>query len=315
MSLKHIELQYSNNINDSDVDSLNIYNDNELFLFSNLDKYNDENIDLVATVDQINNLMEYNKFKKNNNQGKYFPMPNMIPYNNNNFDINLDKINPGWNLLTSGLGIAYNTKEKTDYYSGAGVMLFQRHSHEAKYLSVILFSLNGNEYQDLGGSIDDNDYRDKYTLQTTAKREAIEESGGYLNIQFDLDRLINNKNLYIDVTNENKCLYRCYLVSIDSDIFDNDKFYNNVSLIKKLQFPSSWKEINNVKTFRLTDLYDSLENKENTKNNIYNIRGRTKNILHQLFKNEPLLEELNDNTSFVKKQINNKTHICSLMLL
>ena len=53
--------------------------------------------------------------------------------------------------------------------------------------SFILFESNG-AYQDLGGSIDPSDYQTGIPVSTAAKREALEESAGYLEIRMNLNQ-------------------------------------------------------------------------------------------------------------------------------
>lgn len=194
-----------------------------------------------------------------NEQDNYF-----VPDQNKSVDM-------GWNLISLGMrgvqgtqggplgnsrpGISYRTKTDLKYYSGAGLLIFERNYNSVgkNGHTVLLFSSKG-VYQDFGGMIDSNDFRSSNSLQLTAKRETLEESANYIDIQFNLDRLIGNVPMYVDVPH-NTTNYRCYAIGLDEDAFNIGSFVGNVDKIQKTPYlPDAWKEINGAQRFYLSDL-------------------------------------------------------------
>lgn len=164
--------------------------------------------------------------------------------------------------------LADNIDGCTKYYSGSGIMIFERkykNLNGREEVAVILFrsSLTG-EYEELGGSIDGNDYTGgNDTLINTAKREVKEESYNLFN--FDRVDIANmyrgiNKNMNVEknvikgIPGE---MYECYAICL-AENQNNDEWkqmyeYNKILINNNRLSTSCWKETNDMQRFFLSD--------------------------------------------------------------
>ena len=147
--------------------------------------------------------------------------------------------------------------------TGSGIIFFEC-DQDKNIFDVILFESNRNgksTYEDLGGKIDRKDINlfgsngKKFGHFNAAKREAKEESNGYLNI--DIELLYNLPNILIKNGKHN---YFSSYFCIDSNGFDTNDFLHNKKIISSLRgkIDDCWFETINVKRF-------SLNNKDNQK--------------------------------------------------
>jgi hypothetical protein len=183
-----------------------------------------------------------------------------------------------------------DNSSNTTNYSGAGVLIIENYYDNRKGRSepaILLFKSSTNsEYQELGGSVDTNLTSSLAVLQQTAKRELREESCNLFNIRAELDRKINEKNMFVDINTSNGSLYRCYVVGIEGMIFGEDVFDINCKLVKEQGAPSHWKETNDVKRFFISDLIKCITLKNNmclnADGNNCKIRQRTIDVLAKI---------------------------------
>ena len=218
---------------------------------------------------QMNNLLSSVNYSNKipNQQKKYIPLT-MNSLNHNGVD-NVSLIKTG----------SYNNT-----FTGAGVLLFERNNNSSKRC-VILFESNGS-YQDLGGSIHPSDYQTGIPVSTAAKREAFEETASYLEIRMNLNRVVNNTNIFTEIPT-NIPSYRCYAIGLEEGAFNIGKFMGNLHKLNLDSYtPSQFKEITQARRFYLTDIQNCINNKssqcqDTTGTNQY-IRERTINCLREL---------------------------------
>lgn len=195
-------------------------------------------------------------------------------------------------------------------YTGSGVLLLEL-NHKLNTVTVLLFRSNNYIFEDCGGKLEKNS---NLTLEENAKKELYEETSQLFNI----DSLNLNLFEYIDIENDNS-LYRCYIVCM-KNVYNNliDTFIQNQQILKKLNFPDSYFEMNLIQRFDLNDISKKINNNENVnlnENFLYGkavIRSRTYKILKHLLMNKSMLQKSVtksvqskivqlDNTNFVIK--------------
>lgn len=193
----------------------------------------------------------------------------------------------------------------TKYYSGSGIMIFERkykNLNGREELAVILFrsSLTG-EYEELGGSIDVSDWADHNTLINTAKREVKEESYNLFN--FDRVDIANmyrgiNKNMTVE-KNVTKGIpgeiYQCYAICLAENQNNNEwkqmYEYNKILINNNRLSTSCWRETNDMERFFLSDFMScsginvqgpiTMADSEGV---VRSISGRTRTCLNMMLK-------------------------------
>lgn len=218
------------------------------------------------------------------------------------FQQNTDQsITNGWSVMQDETSNKYflvsNINGNIKYYSGAGIMLFERLYVNSisgrEEPAVILFrsSLTG-EYEELGGGIEPEDFNSENTLIITAKREAKEESYNL----FDFDRVDYSStyggiNRYYD-REVGTNTYRCYAICL-AENQGNDQwkqmYETNKTLINSKSTPSSWRETNDMQRFFISDLQSCLSTKKrgsittiDASGAVRTIAGRTKACLRYM---------------------------------
>ena len=202
----------------------------------------DRTTTIRGTQPQLKNFLDYvgelNKIKKN---------PQYTPVTMALLNRSIDDI-PLVNYGVSGIKHSF---------TGAGVLLFERNTDPDK-CCVILFKCAGL-YQDLGGSISPNDYITGLPVSTTAKREAMEETGNYLQIEINLNRVVNNTNIFAEVPVNNPN-YRCYAIGLEENAFNMGSFIGNLQKLKLNPYtPKHLIEMDEAQKFYLKDIQTCLQ--------------------------------------------------------
>lgn len=158
-------------------------------------------------------------------------------------------------------GLIYNDGRTTKYFSGAGGLFFEKYFNNGTRIEptvVLVISTKRHDCEDAGGTVDKSDFQNELTLANTAKREINEET---LNL-FNVNKLnLDDKKLYVDVLHNNS-YYRCYALCLDPNVVNKEWFEMNKSIIlenaKKLAVPYTWKEVNDMTRFYISDLVNEL---------------------------------------------------------
>jgi hypothetical protein len=220
---------------------------------------------------QINNLLDYaNTLKKT--KPNYNPI-SMNTLNHSGVD----------NVILTNFGKSTGNHS----FTGAGVILFERNKNPDQHC-VILFESNGS-YQDLGGSISPDDYRSGLPVSTAAKREAMEETATYLEVRMNLNRVVNNTNIFAEI-HVNKPSYRCYAIGLEENAFNFGSYIGNLQKLNLNPYtPPHLIETTQARRFYLKDIEKCLTNSSfqcnDTNGQIQNIRERTVLCLKEMVKN------------------------------
>lgn len=209
------------------------------------------------------------------------PIYSITPRNRSYVPISMESLN---HRNIDNISLITNTNNNS--FTGAGVLLFERNDDLDKNC-VILFESNGS-YQDLGGSITPNDYRYSLPVSTAAKREAFEETASYLEIRMNLNRVVNNTNIFAEIPANNPN-YRCYAIGLETNAFNFGQYLGN---LQKLNLdpllPPQFRETTQARRFYLKDIQDSINSSSyqcidiNGENHY--IRERTMICLRELMK-------------------------------
>jgi len=220
---------------------------------------------------QMNNLLSSvsSNIRSNKQNNQYIPV-SMDSLNHRGVD-NVTLIKTG----------SYNNT-----FTGAGVLLFERNNDPNKR-TVILFESNGS-YQDLGGSIDPSDYQTGVPVSTAAKRESFEETASYLEIRMNLNRVVNNINIFAEIP-ANRPSYRCYAVGLEENAFNFGKFMGNLQKLNLDPYaPPQFKEINQARRFYLKDIQNCINSNSfqcpDTTGTTQYIRERSMECLRELMR-------------------------------
>jgi hypothetical protein len=200
-------------------------------------------------------------------------------------------------------------------HSGAGIILFEKSFNNGKKNepTVLLFNSNGF-YQDLGGSVELSGLNIRTDiLQETAKREAFEESASYLEIKTNLNKIINNKQTYVDIP-VNSPKYRCYAIGLNELTFIPGSFVGNLDKLKNtMNTPSTFLEMSEVRRFYLSDIKNCIASTTgiNSRCNTVDgemctIRSRTVSILQEMLKKNgtSIVENVLANTNITQEYTN-----------
>lgn len=182
---------------------------------------------------------------------------------------------------------------KDKIYSGSGIILFvcikDKPITEGKF---VLFKSTANEqYEGLGGKIDEQEVKDDI-LYENAKKETKEES---MNL---IDLNVKSK-LYVDIeSDDNKTYYRSFLYPIYIEDYNNISNMYNKNMIDVIDFKQnyndSYRETNKVDFFDYETFKNKLNyydvdkyNKSNgvfqtTNGDMVNVRGRTLKVINKM---------------------------------
>jgi hypothetical protein len=219
---------------------------------------------------QMNNLLSSVSSNIVSKKQSYIPL-SMDSLNHRNID--------NISLITNG-------KTGNNSFTGAGIMLFERNNDPDKKC-VILFESHG-VYQDLGGSIIQDDYRTGFPVSTCAKREAFEETAGYLEIRMNLNRVVNNTNIFAEIPANNPN-YRSYAIGLEENAFNFGQYIGNVDKINRdIYALPQFKEISQARRFYLKNIEKCINNNsfqcEDTQGQMHHIRERSMLCLRELMK-------------------------------
>jgi len=149
-------------------------------------------------------------------------------------------------------------------YGGAGIFLIENmytKGNKPYESAVILFkNKRSKEYEDIGGSCnpeDDMKQDGTVDLTKTAMRESREESAGYIffKSQGELNRKISKMDQFVDGLHKiSKSYYRGFFVGIKEGQFNGQKFMDNLKIMKDENYHKTWKEMEDVQRFYISDL-------------------------------------------------------------
>ena len=176
----------------------------------------------------------------------------------------------GWSFIkqpNNRIFLAHNNNGILKYYSGSGVLIFERNYRSQNGNNghaVILFRSSKNgEYEDLGGGIEIVDYNGPDTLLNTCKRETKEESCNLFNIdKIDKSSIYGYSGTSYSIDREAYGdIYRCYAIGLAENQRNEtwkDIYHNNRRIIQQQAAPSGWQETDDMERFYVSDLLNCL---------------------------------------------------------
>lgn len=164
------------------------------------------------------------------------------------------------NPATNQYEFADNNNGNITYYTGSGVMIFDNYlnSRGRNERAVVLFrNSRTGLYEELGGSVDKNDFDNQNTLAKTAMREAREESANLFTITNPNSLLFTQNNNGQFVNRQiNSRVYRCYGICVSSPSNNawQYMYQQNLNKLRGVSAQHQWLETDDMQRFYIRDI-------------------------------------------------------------